>query len=50
MKEEQQERAPSSLLPTLMGRLGLPTTQHIAQPTALHTHIDTYIYIKICFV
>ncbi len=41
MNNEQQEHAPSSLLPTLMGRLGLPTTQHIAQPTALHSCIDT---------
>ena len=41
MKDEQQERAPSSLLPTLMGRLGLPTTQHGAEPTALHTRVDT---------
>ena len=40
MRDEQQERAPSSLLPTLMGRLGLPTTQHVAEPTLLHTHID----------
>ena len=41
MKDEPQERAPSSLLPTLMGHLGLPTTQHSAEPSALHTRIDT---------
>ena len=41
MKDEQQVRAPSSLLPTLMGRLGLPATQGIAEPTALYVRINT---------
>jgi len=37
--DEPQERAPSSLLPTLMSRLGLNTTRSSVEPTALHVRI-----------
>ena len=39
MRDEQQERAPSSLLPTLMGRLRLNTTYTSIKPTALNMRI-----------
>ena len=41
MEEKQQASAPRSLLPTLMSRLGLPTTQASLEPTALKARLDT---------
>jgi len=40
MKDEQQERAPSSLLPTLMGRLSLDATQTVSKPAPLSLRIN----------
>lgn len=41
MKDGQQERAPRSLLPTLMGRLGLDVTQPASEPTPLSLRIHS---------